>query len=125
MYIVDQTTGALTSVPGSPFATGANPNTVAFSPYILGNLFVAVANFNDNTASVYQVNLTTGALTEIQDSPFATGIQPDGIAYSPIVSGRLFAAVANFGDQTTSAYQVITATTNTSPLLSAIFNKYC
>jgi 6-phosphogluconolactonase len=125
MYIVDQTTGTLTQVPGSPFATGSNPNTVAFSPYVLGNLFLATVSFSNDTASVYQVDLTNGSLIEILDSPFATGSAPDGVAYSPIVSGKLFAAVANFGDQTTSAYQVITANNNASPILSAIFNKYC
>lgn len=124
IYLVNQATGALTQVPGSPFATGTNPNTVTFSPYVLGYLFAAVANFNDNTVSVYQVNVTTGALTQVPSSPFATGSAPDGVAYSPIIAGKLFSAVANFGDQTTSAYQVTTVS-NASPILLAIFNKYC
>ena len=73
VYGVNQTTGAFTEVSGSPFATGTNPYTVEFSPNISGNLFAAVANLNSNNVSVYDVNIATGAFTEVAGSPYAAG----------------------------------------------------
>ncbi|MBX9744260.1 MAG: lactonase family protein [Chlamydiales bacterium] len=123
VYEVDQTTGAFTPVAGSPFATGASPYTVAFSPVVLGNLFAAVTNSGDNTVSVYAVNASTGAFTAVPGSPFPTGAtvlmsppisgppkgsgpQPYTVAFSPVVMGNLFAAITNFSDQSVSTYQV-------------------
>jgi 6-phosphogluconolactonase (cycloisomerase 2 family) len=78
-------------VTGSPFATGGVPNAVAFSPS--GGL-LAVANENPNgpsgTVSVFSVNSSTGALTPVTGSPFATGGEhPHSLAFSP--SGGLLA----------------------------------
>ena len=47
-YTIDATTGALTSVAGSPFATGTGPFAVAVSP---NGQFVDVVKGNDNTIS--------------------------------------------------------------------------
>lgn len=105
-YVVDQTTGALTPVTGSPFSTGGQPAAVAYSPLASGNLFAAVINFNDNTVSVYSVNQTSGVFTQVTGSPFATGVGPYSVAYSPIVSGNLFAAITNSDDNTVSVYSV-------------------
>ena len=107
VYVVDQTTGGFTQVPGSPFSTGVNPAWLAYSPITTpGNLFSGIVNANDNTVSVYQVDATTGAFTEIPGSPFATGAEPYSISFSPIVDGNLFAAVANSVGNTVSVYSV-------------------
>ena len=106
MFKVDQSTGAATEVAGSPFATGAGPYSVAFSPVVSGNEFVAVSDSNDNTMSIYQVDQSTGAATPVVGSPFATGDQPYSVAFSPVVSGNLFLAVTNYGANTASVYQV-------------------
>lgn len=108
VYSVNQNTGAFTEVPGSPFAgvSQAGPALLAFSPLVSGGLFAAVANYGSNNVSVFNVNQDTGAFTEISGSPFAAGEQAQGIAYSPIVNGNLFAATANTTDGTVSVYSV-------------------
>src|SRR4029077_7135291 len=108
VFTVDQTTGALMVV--GFFPTGALPVSVAFSPVLSGNLlFAAVANSGDGTASVYSVNPTSGVFTQVPSSPFASGSGagsvPFGIAFSPIFSGTLFAAMANAAG-TLSVYTV-------------------
>ena len=112
VYTVDQTSGAFSPVTGSPFATGSSPFTVAFSPLDLAtdNLFAAVPNSDGGNVSVYQVNKATGLFTEVTGSPFASGSGPLSgpytVAFSPHVSGNLFAAVTNFVDNTVSVFSV-------------------
>ena len=112
VYEVDPLTGAFTEVPGSPFlvAVGAFLTHLDFSPLVAGNLFLAVNNGLLNLVSVYSVNLTTGFLTPVPGSPFATGTGPFGVDFSPVVAGTLFAAVANRLDNTVSIYTVNTTT---------------
>ena len=106
VYEVNQTTGAFIPVAGSPFATGAAPSSVEFSSIVSGNLFAAIPNNADNTVSVYEVNQITGAFTPVAGSPFPTGAIPNFASFSPLVSGNLFAAVANFNGNTVSVYEV-------------------
>ncbi len=89
----------LTPVSGSPFATGAFPYSVAFSPS--GGL-LATANADDSTVSVFSV-ASDGGLTQVSGSPFATGSAPVSVAFSP--SGGLL-ATANAGDNTVSVFSV-------------------
>jgi 6-phosphogluconolactonase (cycloisomerase 2 family) len=86
------TVGTLTEVSGSPFSTGANPQWVAFSPVPSGNLFAAVTNGTSANMSVYSVNTSTGFFTQVAGSPFALAAQPEGLAFSPSVSGNIFLA---------------------------------
>jgi 6-phosphogluconolactonase (cycloisomerase 2 family) len=55
---------------GSPFATGSDPSSVVLDP--AGN-FLFVTNTAANTISAYSVNKSTGALTAVSGSPFASG----------------------------------------------------
>ena len=69
-YTIDASTGALSEVPGSPFAAGIGPISVTVDP---GGKFAYVANggssnFTD-TISVYTINPATGALTSIGAVP--------------------------------------------------------
>lgn len=114
IFSVNTVTGVFTPVSGSPYATDYFPNTVAFSPLIGGNLFVATSNGNTVSSStlsitVYQVNTTTGVLTPVTGSPFTAGLWPHGIAFTPNLNGTVFAAVANNASNTVSVYQVNTA----------------
>lgn len=65
--------------------TGKQPVSLAFSP---DGKFAAVANFLDNTISVYAVNSDTGTFIQIQGSPFPAS-SPYSIAFSP--SGNIIA----------------------------------
>ena len=89
-YTINPSTGALTSIAGSPFAAGGEPRGVAVDP---SGKFVYVANSDSGNVSGYTINLPTGALTPIAGSPFpAGGKAPNSVAVDP--SGR-FAYVAN------------------------------
>ena len=77
-YLIDNTSGALTAVAGSPFATGANPSAVIFDP---SGQFAYVANAGSNNVSAYTINTTTGVLTAIAGSPFAAGANPSVVNF--------------------------------------------
>jgi 6-phosphogluconolactonase (cycloisomerase 2 family) len=79
-FSIDRKTGALTPVPGSPFAAGGNPRSVAVDPTAQ---FVYVTNERDNTVSGYSIDRKTGALTPVPGSPFAAGNTPISVAITP------------------------------------------
>ena len=88
-FAVDTTTGALTAVPGSPFAAGTDPKAMALywrSP----NLYVA--NAGSDNVSAYAIDANTGALAA--PSTIATGKSPTSIVVDP-ENGIVF--VANHG----------------------------
>jgi 6-phosphogluconolactonase len=91
--------GALTPVPGSPFAAGINPNSVAVNPT---GKFAYVANFGGNNVSAYSIG-ANGALTPVQGSPFKAGIGPISVAVDPT---DRFAYVVNDGSTNVSAYSI-------------------
>jgi 6-phosphogluconolactonase (cycloisomerase 2 family) len=70
-YAVDNTTGVLTSVPGSPFSVGpyAGPFDVVYDP--LGFVYVTLANTQETEGYVqgFAVNSSTGALTALPGGP--------------------------------------------------------
>lgn len=99
VFSVDPTTGALKQVAGSPFTTGSNPASVAFSPS--GEL-LATADSRDNTVSVFTVD-SDGALEAVPGSPLRTGGYPLSVAFGR--SGGLV-ATANNRDSTVSVFSV-------------------
>ena len=66
-FTIDHTTGALTAIAGSPFAT-AGADSITSDP--LGR-FLFVGNQTTGTVSVFQINATTGALVAAPGSPFS------------------------------------------------------
>jgi hypothetical protein len=95
-------TGALTQVEGSPFAAGAFPWSVAFSP---SGTLLAVADQGANgpgAVSVFSVS-SAGVLTQVAGSPVTAVPNPQSVAFSP--SGRLL-AVAHGGSRTVSVFSV-------------------
>jgi 6-phosphogluconolactonase (cycloisomerase 2 family) len=66
-FSIDHTTGALTAIAGSPFAT-AGADSITSDP--LGR-FLFVGNQTTGTVSVFQINATTGALVAAPGSPFS------------------------------------------------------
>jgi 6-phosphogluconolactonase (cycloisomerase 2 family) len=110
-YAVNATTGALTPVPGSPFATGGAPFIVDPS-----GQFVYVRTFN--SVSAYQLNATTGALTPVPGSPFATGTAPSDLTVDP--SGQ-FVYVPNISSNDVSAYRLDPTTGALTPVPGSPF----
>jgi len=67
-FSIDSTTGALTSVSGSPFSAG---NGTSF--FAVANSYLYAVNASDGTVSGYSMNSSTGALTPVSGSPFGSG----------------------------------------------------
>jgi 6-phosphogluconolactonase (cycloisomerase 2 family) len=79
--------GALTPVPGSPFPTGGNGAGGGFfaSNRITTAVvkdFLYAANSGSNNVGAFAINPSTGGLTAVAGSPFATGGSADGIGMS-------------------------------------------
>ena len=117
-YVADSSKGSLTTVKGSPFATGNAPTSVAVDP---SSQFVYVTNQMDGTISALKIDLTStnpGALAPVPGSPFAAGSSPVAIALDAY---DRFAYVANRGDGTISGYAINTATGALSPIAGSPF----
>ncbi len=96
-FTVNATSGALTAVSGSPFATTHGSNGIAADA---GGKFVYVSN-QTGGVSGFTVNRTSGALTQVSGSPFPSGDTPASITVDP--SAR-FVYVANVVSGNTSGY---------------------
>ncbi len=113
-FTVNQTTGALTAITGSPFADGdRGPAAVYVSP---NGKFLFVANTSTN--SVFNINATTGALTPVTGSPFPGSGPGNGVVVDP---SSHFLYVASTGinaytiNQSTGALTAITGSPYTIP----------
>jgi 6-phosphogluconolactonase (cycloisomerase 2 family) len=82
-FSINQTSGALTALPGFPMTLGTQPFSVATSP---DGKYVYVSDDSDDTIYGFSVNSSTGALTAIPGSPFpclvsaCDGLTVDGAA---------------------------------------------
>src|SRR2546426_520245 len=96
-YTINTINGALTPIPGSPFAAGRFPDSLAVDPT---GKFAYVSNSGTaeneflGGVSGYTINATSGALTPLPGSPFAAGTVPTFAAVDP--TGK-FAYVVDFG----------------------------
>jgi 6-phosphogluconolactonase len=105
-YAINASTGALTQVQGSPFATGYGAYAVAIDPT---GRFAYVANSgtgsskNLGNVSAFAINERSGALTPVQGSPFAADSRPVGVVISP--NGK-FAYVDNYSSTNVSIFAV-------------------
>src|SRR5437016_13968811 len=95
-FSINTTTGALTPVPGSPFATGGSGSFFGISLAVTPNgKFVYAGNVGSGDISAFSVG-SNGALTPIADSPFPAGGSPDGIKVSP--NGKFLGVALPFTD---------------------------
>src|ERR1700722_3065357 len=92
-------TGALTALPGSPFAAGVKPSAIA-SNATSANVYVT--DFSSGNVRGYAVG-STGALTALSSSPFPAGNQPSAIV---VDTAYAFAYVANSQDSNVTAYSI-------------------
>lgn len=99
--------GSLTQITGSPFTLTASGQAayVTYSPVVNGTLYAAVTS-GSTTVSIYQVNATTGAFTQITGSPFTIGGSSNAAAYSPLIYGQLFLAVTDIANSAVRIFQV-------------------
>src|SRR5256885_9645256 len=66
----NDTTGALAALPGTPIADRLEGGLVAIDGQ---GKFLFVLNSSSNNISMYQIDGSTGLLTEVPNSPFAAG----------------------------------------------------
>jgi 6-phosphogluconolactonase (cycloisomerase 2 family) len=98
-FSIDSTSGFLTPIAGSPFAsTGTQPVAVAVDP---NGTHLYAANNTSSNVSVYAINDATGVLTST--GAIATGNGPSAIAIDPT---NRFLYVANTNADTVSAFAV-------------------
>src|SRR5512136_277907 len=102
-FSVNASTGTLTEIGGSPFATGPSPRAFAVHP--TGKFAYIVSGSSGVFA--YAINSLTGALTAIAGSPLPAGQYPNWVAADPI--GR-FVYVANRDSNNISVYTVNSST---------------
>jgi 6-phosphogluconolactonase len=96
-FSLNESTGALTPVAGSPFAGAAIDPVVTPA----GTFLYAVGGTSTTTLVGYSIATATGALTPLAGSPFATGINtPDGL--NPMLidgSGKFLYEPSSAGQQ--------------------------
>lgn len=77
----NDSTGALTPVPGSPFISAGTPFGLAATS---DNRFLYVSSFQNNVVTGFSVSTTNGSLTPLScPLPAATGVQPLKIDINP------------------------------------------
>ena len=127
-YGVNTTTGALTPLAGSPFSGHAH-NCGAFV-HPSGKFFFTVnesVGTSGATVSVYAINATTGALTEVTGSPFAGGgLNYDDLFASDPAGKFLYVAVGpsvnNPGPGVLLAYSVNQTTGALTPVSGSSYS---
>jgi 6-phosphogluconolactonase len=93
-------TGALTALPGSPYAAGVKPSAIASNS---SSADVYVTDFSSGNVRGYAVG-STGALTSLSGSPFPSGNQPSAIV---VDTAYALAYVANSQDSNVTAYSIL------------------
>lgn len=82
-FALDATTGALTPLPGSPYTTAGETAALLVHPsgqYLFVTNYIANAH---GSVSVFVIDQTSGALTEITGSPFVTGVSSLSLGQDP------------------------------------------
>lgn len=71
-FSINHSSGALTAIPGSPFAVSPSQiTTLAADPDANGGRFLFAADFTSGDFVVFTIDGTTGALTPVSGSPFS------------------------------------------------------
>jgi 6-phosphogluconolactonase (cycloisomerase 2 family) len=102
-FNVDQNTGALRPIVGSPFLAGTNPSSLAVSPT---GKYLYVTNLTSNNISVFTLD-SNGLPLEVIGSPFATGRGPGFVLVDP---SSLFVYVGNQRENSIWSYEVVAFT---------------
>jgi 6-phosphogluconolactonase len=95
-------TGALTQLPGFPIPSQFHPNSIDIA--VKGTRkFAYVANAGSNAIRGYEINTSTGLLTEVPGSPVSAGNEPDFVTVDPL---NRFVYAVNFVSNSISAFKI-------------------
>jgi 6-phosphogluconolactonase (cycloisomerase 2 family) len=105
-FSIDEKSGDLTPVPGSPSPTEHFPFSITVDP--TGNFVYVTCGARatgnpDPTISAYTIDRKTGALTQVSDSPYGVGFPPISVTVDP--TGQ-FVYVADFLTQSISSFTI-------------------
>lgn len=112
-FVKNGQTGALTAVAGSPFPDRLEGGQIAVDA--LGR-FLFVINPTSNDISMYQIDSSTGALSEVPNSPFAAGLTTSPFPVAQPIS----LATEKSGKVLYAGYATGTLRNNNIPTTSAI-----
>jgi 6-phosphogluconolactonase len=99
-FRINNGSGGVTPLPGSPYAAGRAPSSVVVHP---SGQFLYVANQADSSISLFAADPTNGSLTEILPRTTGFGTSPTFVTMD---SGGHFLFVANQGSNDVWAFQV-------------------
>jgi 6-phosphogluconolactonase len=85
--IANTTSGNLTAINNSPFATGGYPVAITIEPR---GKYVYIANYNSSTVSSYSLNLANGSLGASAGSGFTTTTGPTCVTVEPALGIYLY-----------------------------------
>lgn len=114
--ISNNTTGALTGLVSSPYATGQYPVAITIEPR---GKYVYVANYNSSTVSSYSLNLATGSLGASAGSNFVTSTGPTCVTVEPSLGIYLY--TSNYLDSSISGGQLSPNTGGLSAVQTSFF----
>jgi len=81
-FQINQLSGALTLLPGSPYDTGLNPYALAIHP---SGRFLYAGSWQTNSLWAYRIDSQTGVLTPLAQNSFATGgVSPVSIVFNAV-----------------------------------------
>jgi len=125
-YSVDAVSGALASLPGSPFAAGSGPISMTIltgygpnagqNTLTLGANFAYVVNHDSNNVSAFTIDSAKGTLAPLPGSPFAAASGPVSLT----ILGH-FAYVVDNGSNGVSAYGLDSTTGALTPVPGSPF----
>ena len=73
-YTINNTTGELTALAGSPFTADVSTRGIAADP---SGAYLYLSNAEQLLG--YSINATTGAITQLSSSPYTAGSDPLGV----------------------------------------------
>jgi 6-phosphogluconolactonase (cycloisomerase 2 family) len=82
-FSMDTSTGVLTPLSGFPLTVGAGASAPLVLTHDPQNRFLFVADRVSTAVHVFTINSTTGALAEVQGSPYALPIPPSAVLVDP------------------------------------------
>lgn len=123
-FSINSTSGSLSPVSGSPFAAGNGPSQMAFVPVTLGAQgFLYTANIQDGTISAFTADDSTGVLTPVSGSPYASGTSVGSVVASLTAtdSGNYFLYASDPQAMAINAYSIDGTTGALSPIQGSPF----
>ena len=114
-YKVDTVLRTVSSIPGSPFAAGAQDRWITVDS---SGTYAFVSSQDTNSLFVYGVNHATGALTQLPGSPYTVGTTPTSVTLNP--AGTL-AFVPNANSATVSVFSIDRSTGALTPVPGSPF----